>query len=84
MIDVDYEVGGKKYRQTLDRNGDPFRVTASLCPRPEVAARLSPNEVEKLKAQRYGAVTGRYLFEDGSSGMRPAQPSELCKEPPTS
>jgi hypothetical protein len=28
---VSFEVGGKRYTQTLDQNGQPFRVTPDLC-----------------------------------------------------
>jgi hypothetical protein len=31
LLEIDYEVKGKLYRMTVDRNGMPFRITPSLC-----------------------------------------------------
>lgn len=68
-IAIDYTVNGTKYTQTLTNNGQPFRVTASLC----------TSTLAKSKHMQYGKVLTNGLDATGLSyTLVPSSQSAMC------
>lgn len=80
VIAVDYEVGGKQLSQTLDMNGQPFRVTPSLCSEPIDSQHQIPPAVLADRAKlRYSSVLYSHVDPTTYSyNMVKGDPANFC------
>jgi hypothetical protein len=77
-VAIDYEVGGEKYTQIVNNNGQPFRVSAAACPQGLHKANLPPDELSRLSGLRYKTVRG--VPERGGNGLVPVSPETYVAE----